>query len=517
MINRPTRVEKQAMSTRRMTKFVSAALGLWLSGGCMTSPGNGQRYASPDSPVNVGGYTTAKGDVLSIQTAPGPGGPWTELTRSDPNLGFVSNAWVSGTDPSKTTPLYSWYVKGSTVQIPRDQWSNSGSEDCQVYLRASSTANNYVYDTFDDKSFSPRGEGWMDCYTRVNKPKPINLSDFLSQCKSAQTPVVRLLAPSNGIDCHCAKIGAVQGDVTVSSQATVDSLKCISEITGSLTVMSVDGVNPLFPKLAKVDGNVTLAYTPVGANNVIPTMSFPALTTIGGSMGVQITRMPTGGAAQISMPTLQTVVGGVEIDAMSRMTGMMTLSGLPAVTTLPTLTLRLDSDATLTTLLPALTKVTGDVKLYNSGAFHDALPALAHVDGNFSIIYNAGTIRPAEGIGLQALAFVGKTLHLENTPWPSLTPAFTQLATVQGALEVLATNLSSLSMGASKLTIGSLNVNGNGAMTTLAATNVSVAGNGDISIVNNPALAECQATSFVSAQTAAGWNGNANLDDTCSQ
>ena len=46
---------------------------------------------------------------------------------------------------------------------------------------------------------------------------------------------------------------------------------------------------------------------------------------------------------------------------------------------------------------------------------------------------------------------------------------------------------------------------------------MSVAGHGDITIVNNPSLAECEATSFVKAQTTAGWAGNANLDDTCSQ
>jgi hypothetical protein len=487
----------------------------------MVTPGNGQHFSSPDAPIPVSGYTITKGDVLSIQTAPSRNGPWTELTKSNPNTAFVSNAWVQGNDPTKTQPLYSWFVTGSNVFIPRDSWSNSGSEDCEVFMRAVSTqpnSNNYVYDTFDDKSVSPRGESWMDCYNRVEKPgKQISLSDFLQQCKSAQTPVVRLLAPSNGIDCHCAKIGAQQGDVMVSDQPSVDALKCISEITGSLTVQSVNGVNPVFPKLAKVDGNVTLSYSPVGTANVIPTMSFPALTTIVGALGVQISRMPTGGAAQVSMPVLSTVAGGVEIDAMSRMTGMMSLAGLPALTTLPKLTLRLDSDATVTSLLPALTNVTGDVALYNSGAFHDALPALAHVDGNVSIIYNAGTIRPAEGIGLQALAFVGKTLHLENTPWPSFAPAFAQLATVQGALEVLATNLSSLSMGATKLSVGSLNVNGNAALTKLGAANVSVAGNGDITIVNNPSLAQCEATSFVSAQTAAGWAGNANLDDTCSQ
>lgn len=501
---------------KRTWKYVSAAAALWLSAGCMVTPGNGQRFTSVDAPIPTSGYTTAKGDVLTIQTAPSRSGPWTDLVQSNPNTAFVSNAWISGTDPTKTQPLYSWYVTGGNVYIPRERWNNSGSEDCEVYMRAYSASNNYVYDTFDDKSVSPRGETWMQCYNRV-EAKPTSLNDFLQQCKSSQTPVVRLLAPSNGIDCHCAKIGAQQGDVTVSSQASVDALKCISEITGSLTVQSVDGVNPTFPKLAKVDGNVTLSYAPVGAANVIPTMSFPALTTVGGALGVQIARMPTGGQAQVSMPALATVVGGVEIDAMSRMTGMMSLSGLGALTTLPKLTLRLDSDATLSTLLPALTNVTGDVALYNSGAFHDALPALAHVDGNVSIIYNAGTIRPAESIGLQALAFVGKTLHLENTPWPSFAPAFAQLSTVQGALEVLATNLSSLSMGASKLSVGSLNVNGNAALTTLGASNVSVAGNGDITIVNNPSLAECEATSFVSAQTAAGWAGNATLDDTCSQ
>jgi hypothetical protein len=82
---------------------------------------------------------------------------------------------------------------------------------------------------------------------------------------------------------------------------------------------------------------------------------------------------------------------------------------------------------------------------------------------------------------------------------------------------VLATNPSSLSMGASKLSVGSLNVNGNPALTKLGAANLSVAGHGDITIVNNPSLAECEATSFVKAQTTAGWAGNANLDDTCSQ
>ncbi|MGZ3438511.1 MAG: hypothetical protein ACXVDD_03305, partial [Polyangia bacterium] len=326
----------------------------------MTGPGNGQRLASPDSSFPVGGYTPIQGDVMSIQVGPSANGPWTELVKSNPTTPYVTTAWLSGTDPNQRNPLYSWYVTG-TATIPRDYWQNVGSEDCQVYLRAMSGQFGQAYDVFDDKAASPRNESWMDCYTRVNQPNYISLSDFVQKCRSSQSPVVRLVAPSNGIDCHCVKIGTVQGNVTVADKKSADDLRCISEITGSLTVQSVDGINPVFPALKKVGGTVTLAYSPVGANNVIPSMSFPALTTIGQALLVQITRMPTGGAAQIAMPALQNAYGGVEIDAMSHMTGMMTVAGLPAVTTLPSLTLRLDSDATLTTLLPSLTTVTGNV------------------------------------------------------------------------------------------------------------------------------------------------------------
>jgi hypothetical protein len=472
--------------------------------GCMVGPANGDVLTSPDQPVRFVGYTPTKDDIVSVYASPDLR-TFTKIAESPPASNEATRTWLDPQKPPGTRePLYSWWANdpnASGVVIPRQFWRNLDAATCETYVYSQDSQNNFF--SFDNKNISPRHETWAQCIDRVSQENGNNIAMYtiVLECQSNLSPYVHLTAPSKGVDCACPNPDTAQGNQTINDLGSLNKLRCTREITGTLTVQSTAALGSFsLPMLQKVDGGLTLVYQPLGTNNAMPDFSFP-----------------DGGALPLNLPALQTVSGAVSVATMSYMTGELKVSGLPALTSAPSVAFTFNADVTASALLANLTTVTGDVSVISSGGMHDTLAGLAHVDGNVSLVYKAANSRPIESIGLGNLAYVGGTLHLENTPWPAFggnAPAFNRLGTVQGPLEIMGTQLTALNIGASKLTVGGVTVIGNPALTTLMPTRI-VAATGDITINGNSNLKSCEASNFAQAQTAAGWSGSLDTDNTC--
>jgi hypothetical protein len=484
----------------KMLRYLLLTLAL---GGCMTGPANGDNLASADTPVDFIGYTTVQGGIVVVEAGPSTNGPFSAITYTTADRSATTTTTDGWT-------LYAWRAQG--VPIPAGYWGIEGTNRV-TYVRSYSVLSNnqpFYHYTFDNAATSPRHENWMGCMAREWEQKKQPLQTAVNICKSSNSPLARITTPCVGIDCPCTSYNTLQGDWTVASQQDVLAHLCINHVTGNLTISPMTSVT--IPHLARVDGNVTLPYSPVGSTNQLPNISAPALTNIGGALQIHINQFPTGGMLQLGLDQLSQVAGGVNIQAMTQ---TVAISGLPALTTAPSVSMQFDGNVQIGGLLPNLATVTGDVTVSNSIGLHGLLGGLQSVHGNLSIAYRGGAMLPADDIGLGHLATVGGTLHLENTPWAGWSgqaPAFRMLTSVAGSLEVLGTSLTTLDLGASRLAVGSLYVEDNTQLTAMMPTRIAVGGAGDIQIVNNPVLPQCQAQNFITAQTNAGWTGTPFTD-----
>jgi hypothetical protein len=484
----------------KMLRYLLLTLAL---GGCMTGPANGDNLATVDTPVDFVGYTTVQSGVVVIEAGPTTNGPFSAI-------GYTTADRIPIDTSSDGWTFYQWRASG--LPIPLAYWGYEGTNRV-VYARSYSILSNnqpFYHYTFDNAATSPRHENWQSCIGREWSTKHQPLQTAVNICKSSNSPLARITTPCVGLDCPCLSFDTLQGDWMISSPQDILAHRCTNHITGNLTINPM--ANATIPHLAQVDGNVILPLAPVGGTNQLPNISAPALTTVGGAVQIHVNQFPTGGMLQLGLDQLSQVGNGVSIQAMTQ---TVAISGLPALTTAPSVSMQFDGNVQIVGLLPNLATVTGDVTVSNSIGLHGLLPGLQSVHGNLSIAYRGGAMLPADDIGLGHLATVGGTLHLENTPWAGWSgpaPAFRMLTSVAGSLEVVGTSLTTLDLGASRLAVGSVYVDGNTLLGAVTPTRIAVGSGGDITIVNNPALPECNAQAFITAQTNAGWTGTSFTD-----
>jgi hypothetical protein len=343
-----------------------AALGAAFSG-CMLAPGNGSIVQQMSDPIAFSGFTAAAGARVKLEASTDSDGPFSTWQGSSTKASSVGIPWFS----------YTFYEWGLTSVIPADRWADfeviPGCSMKRTFVR--SRTGELPLITFDE----PAGVAALKCMAKYGN----DITAALTNCRSADSPVVSIEAKNVN-----------QGDVTITSMADVQALRCVQVIHGSLTIPDSDLWDVSLPLLERVTGNVTLFVkselaSSGGANATfnVRTFTFPALTRIGGSLAYQQPDVPATTAGwQFSLG----------LEALTRLGGSLSIqfgihgisvAGLTALTSVPgNLSISFtDADVQSNLLLPNLQTVGGDVSVSGGFTVLTVLGGLQHIGGNLQV------------------------------------------------------------------------------------------------------------------------------------
>jgi hypothetical protein len=483
------------------------ALALVVLTGCanLQSPRNGQQVCGANADVAFTGYIPFAGKSVQIQIATAATGPWTTVGTA-----------TSATSNPYTLDGANYYKFSKSFQLSK--WTSVAEGGAQlhtfvrarVYVDGGFVPNPYWVQltTFDANGATP-----LECLSaRVNAGD--TGPEANSYCASDESPVVELFAPPQTTCGGCTNV-VVNGNVTIDSPLTAAQYVCTQTVNGSVTVTQGAPEVVALPALQTITGNVTFDY------------SFPIVYS--GS--------PSFRRRFIELPVLSSIGGDVSLDANRRQGAKLVPNGMDAVTSVGgdiTITLYdanpnvfggLTShegnitiqgyqngqlDVNIGASFENLTEVTGDVLVRRFFATNGVLNALEVIDGNLTV--SELRFYPSQSFqGLETVTgdFEWNYMKQHGGPW-------TNTVTVGGDLAFTghlawATNLSLLPVGAAP--VHGLRIQNNAGLNNLTGTSFQV-GAGDIVISGNPALSQCQVNTFLAAQQAGGWTGNAVVSGT---
>lgn len=241
-------------------------------------------------------------------------------------------------------------------------------------------------------------------------------------------------------ECLAGTAGVVQGDVRVASQAEVDALAGVREITGDLRIA---GVTNRFPQESMIADTHSI-------------LALACLETVGGVLWVQDHRTLAGLAGLENLTSVESLII-VDNQALLSLDGLDSLASANSVHVG-------DNDA-LTSLeaLGGLTVTRNHVHIENNDALTDL-------------------------VGLHNIASVGRLMITNNQSLTSLS-ALANLTVVRGSLEISSTNLTSLTGLEGVTSVGAmLVVFANAQLTSLTGLgNITQVGRG-VRIGYNPLL-----------------------------
>jgi hypothetical protein len=478
----------------------------------MTTPNDGDALCGIEGTVSPAGWFPEAGWKIVVEAGPTPNGPWMTIATTTTATSAVQIPDKNGSVEN----YYSW--NAGTVSLAPGAW---GVEDNvrATYIRSYSPPTGaggqaeYCY-SFDSVATSPLHEDWYTCASnKWNAEGQQKFYQAVMECASGRTPLARVTAPLDST-CPCTSIPTIGSDVTISSSADLAPLRCAGAITGALTVKNGAGLQSVsLPQLKTIGGDLSIDFTPVSGTTTARTINIPALNSIAGNVTVT-GQMPAGAttAVNVALPAMASLGGSLSATFTG---GGVTLSGLAAVATLnKDLQIDLGGDTGAGGFLSALTEVKGATNVTVRANATGLLPALAKVDGTFSLAHTGATTS-AGTIGFGSLTSVGGDLDFNGLPWSAFgTTAFGKLASVTGTLRLEQSQLTTFDVGVSTLALGNLEIGDDPVLLSLPIRNVKVSPSGDITIVNDPKLPTCAVSNFLDAQTTAGWNGTFAVDGT---
>lgn len=468
--------------------------------GCLLTPNQGDVLCGANQGVTFSGYSNQPNQTVYLQAAPARTGPFTTLTTVATGASGYSYAGTTIYPFSKPAIITAWGSTDSTLRTyVRAVIYPTGSFQSPVYLT-----------TFD--ADPPAGSNAASCINgRVNAGDTLN--DAIVFCASDDSPIAELTAPAVST-CACSPSTHV-GDLVIANANQAATHKCLTALTGSLTVTDAAPEHVAFPNLTSISGHATLHYerlTTIGANPVYYTrvIDLPALTSIGGDVALtgrtieSVSGTPGGLHAVTSVGgDIRITLHGTNPNVLSSLThlgGDLLIEGWTGALG----NLDLGGGATLANLHT----VGGDVHLRGFYSTNGVLNNLDAVSGNLTV----EAVRFYPSVSFGSLDSVGGDLHFRSMKM--MGPPWGQLDTVGGELGVFGhtslTNLSTLPVQG--FTASGLRVENNAALTGLGV-NVQL-GAGDLHIHGNPALSQCTVNSFVATQTAGGFSGDSYVSET---
>lgn len=474
---------------RRCGSFWCVALLVVVPGpGCMVMPQNGDYAETSSEPVVMVGSVPAANAEVWLQSATSPSGPFVDI----------------GVTTSATTPIsmfdgIAYYLWTGSALVP--SWSTTACGNEEAYLRARLGSNTlYFFDAahLRYQAATQPGIDGETCFFNLANNGQDHLAAMLA-CASDASAVRVLAGPATYV-----------GNVVISTQAQADNFECYTEINGNLTISDSSELLISLPHLRTVTGDVTIVLSsqpgPQPYSPEVRKVHLDKLEVIGG----QLSYSYPGGSGDIAvlelgLPQLTSLGADLSVQAT---TFNLTLNGLEQLPSINgDLTLQSSGHDLSCSMLDQLTSVGGNVMLASSNTTYGCLTALQSVGG--SVTVNGSNLVVGN---LMALASVGGDLTL--TGGGSIPPnSLTSLASVGGTLTLQQIGfLTALSLGSNTgLSVGALDLDANPALSSLAATPVTVIGSGGIAIHGHPLLTQCEAQAFVTAQQALGWTGTATV------
>jgi hypothetical protein len=484
-------------------------------------------------PSDHAGYTRDEAVVLTGYSLD-PGRELVALAPGGVLLGgsIVAMRTVSGTEPAGTLdsgrPYYPWTMRGV---VPSRAWATEREAGCDVSVTHLSIGEPsrliWPSRTLTTTYLGPRlalTETQTTCL-KAQLETGAALNDARAAC-SVGVSSLRVVASNRLVE-----------DVVIDSADDIERLRCYDEIDGSLTVASdgswapdsAPGFEVALPRLRRVTGDVTLSYDmrplPEGATPVhrcgVPTtrlvsrrIDLPALTHVDGTLTIQTPgrSFTSGEYIELGLDALRSVADvDMHFEVPPQPCGLNALPEVPV-------RLRIESSGDLTPgrflgslrsvgalevvrggiryLLPNLQQA-GSVSLDRVYHWDDALPRLRKVRGDFSVRESF-----LLGHGAPALSSVGGTLRVEESRY------------------------SSLSLGASSLTVGALSVTGNtfecvlqpdrsgGPCPDVSGVRLRVRSTGTLRIADNPALPASEVCALHALLVSRGLRGTIDLGGT---
>jgi hypothetical protein len=332
-------------------------------------------------------------------------------------------------------------------------------------------------------------------------------------CSSGESPVVEVLAPAQTTCGGCTNV-VVNGNVTINSPLSAAQYVCTETINGSLTVTEAAPEVVALPALETITGNITADYSfPFVYQNANTYrrrfIDMPALTSIGGDVSLEAKRWEGTKAVPNGLDAVTSVGGDITItlwDAnpnvfagLTSHTGNITIQGF----------VNGQLDVNIGGSFENLTEVTGDVLVQRFFATNGVLNSLETIDGNLTV----GELRFYPELSFTSLESVSG--NFEFNKMKQLGGPWANAVTIGGELRYIGhtsmANFSALPLAGAQ--VHALRIENNTVLSSLTGTTFQV-GSGDIFISGNPALSQCQVDTFLAAQQAGGWTGDAIVSGT---
>lgn len=484
-------------------------LALLVLTGCanLQSPKNGQQVCGANANVQFSGYIPYAGKSVQIQVATAATGPWT-------NVGTVT----SSTTNYYTVDDVKYYSFSKSFQLSK--WTSVAEGGAQlhnfvrarIYVDGDFVPNPYWVSLTTFDVTPPNGVTPLECMSariQAGDTGP-QANDF---CASDESPVVELIAPPLTTCGGCTNT-VVNGNVTINSPLTAAQYVCTQTVNGSITVTDAAPEVVQLPALQSITGNVTFDYSfPITYNGSLSYrrrfIELPVLATIGGNATLDAKRWQGTKLVPNGLDAVTSVGGDITITlydanpnvfgALTSHAGNLTIQGYPNG----------QLDVNVATSFEALTEVTGDVLVRRFFSTNGVLNQLEVVDGKLTV----GELRFYPEQSFQALESV--TGDFEWNAMKQLGGAWGNVVTVGGDLVFTSHNsVTGLSViPLANAPVHGLRIENNAALNNLTGTTFHV-GAGDIVISGNPALSQCQVNTFLAAQQAGGWTGNAVVSGT---
>lgn len=460
---------------------------------CLLTPNQGDVLCGANQSVAFSGYSNAPNQTVYLQAAPSRSGPFVTLTTAVTSATPLNYAGTNIYSFSKNAVITQWSTNDATLKTyVRAVIYPTGSFQSPAYLN-----------TFDKQP--PVGNNAATCInTRVNAGD--TLSEATDYCNSNDSPIAELSAPAVST-CACAPM-TYTGNLTIATANDAANYKCLTSLTGNLTVTDAAPETVGFPSLTSISGNATLHYerpTNVpGDPYHTRVIDLAALTSIGGDVALTGRTSESVSGTPGGLHAVTNVGGDIRItvygtnpnvfSALTHLNGDLLIEGWTGAAG------NLDIGAGAT--LANLHTVGGNVHVRGFYATNNVLNGLDSVAGNLTV--EAVRFYPSQSFA--GLDTVGGNLHFvaikEFGPtWPSLVSVGGELGVFN---QNLTTNLSVVPV--SNISAAGLRAENNAALTGLGV-NVHL-GAGDIHIHNNPMLSQCTVNNFVNAQIAGGFSGD---------
>ena len=456
---------------------------------CMLTPTDEQAVCGQDAVVTFAGYTLTPNQAVSLavsRTSTGTFTPFASATTS------ASPTTVNG------QALYFW---STPALVPSSSWAYH-APGYESFVRAS-IPNFDGLVTFDTTNAS--GQSPIDCILdQLRRGRPATSAAI--NCRGTDSPIVRLSAPAVS-SCPCPT--SFTGDVVINDLSSAVTNRCLTTLTGNLTVTSSAPAAVSLNALTDLTGNLSLDYTtPAGTSREIDLSNLP---NIDGGLTIHGT-ISSGGFA-LGLQSVGWVHGNVTIQlenarpdgTRASVSGLSTLYLVPYPFSVHLVSSGAFDPSDFMYRLTGIETMTIESLALDPAKGLPLAPPRLQLAIDLRVSYPAG-LAPTPNFTLrgdlrllQSLR-TASSLTIVNDPfYPSSGAAFMRnyaaLETV-GGLVLEGTELTGLDLGVNALAVQSLALRNNPVFRTLVRPGLSLAAGGPITIVGNPALKQCEAVAF---------------------